>query len=384
LSTFAIGFLNEQGIMAAISLLGLISIVPYLLTLFFVALGIKKCKSPEHIISELPFISIIVAFKNEEKNVANCLKALINQDYPAEVAEIIAVDDHSSDNTLQMIQQLAVKNSQILVVDKPQLNLLKSSKKAALAAGVEASKGEILLFTDADCRPKPEWAKKMVSHYDDSTALVAGFSPQRSGESPLWDGFLLLDSLAAAAVAAASIGWQHGVTCSGRNLSYRTDILKKIGGYENLPNSVSGDDDFVLQAVSRLYDWKVKYSFENASHVPSIGPKNLSRFINQKTRHISASKEYSTKVQLAYFIYHVSNYCLWISAIFVSIHSLSIWPLIIKLAADSLLFITMAKSLKISWRIDAFFLWQLLFPFYHFIAGICGLLGYVTWKTDKD
>ena len=65
-----------------------------------------------------------------------------------------------------------------------------------------------MLFTDADCVPPRTWAKAMVSRFSKETGLVAGFSPQRAMGKKIWNGFLFLDSLAAAFVAAASIGRQ--------------------------------------------------------------------------------------------------------------------------------------------------------------------------------
>ena len=52
---------------------------------------------------ELPFISIIVAARNEEKNIGNCIQSLINQTYPESKFEIIVTDDHSTDNTVAVI-----------------------------------------------------------------------------------------------------------------------------------------------------------------------------------------------------------------------------------------------------------------------------------------
>ena len=55
----------------------------------------------------LPFISIIVAARNEEKYIEKCLTSLLSQDYPN--FEVIAVNDDSSDNTLKIMED--IKNS---------------------------------------------------------------------------------------------------------------------------------------------------------------------------------------------------------------------------------------------------------------------------------
>jgi cellulose synthase/poly-beta-1,6-N-acetylglucosamine synthase-like glycosyltransferase len=58
-------------------------------------------KSPEN---NLPFVSIIIAARNEEKNIGNCIQSIIDQTYPQNKFEVIITDDHSKDNTVYIIQ----------------------------------------------------------------------------------------------------------------------------------------------------------------------------------------------------------------------------------------------------------------------------------------
>ena len=96
----------------------------------------------------LPTISIVIAAKNEEKNIANCLKSIKLQTYPQEKIEIIVVDNNSTDKTKTIAQKYTNK-----VFNFPGLSSFKKIKNfrgAQLNFGVKKSKGEIIFFPDAD------------------------------------------------------------------------------------------------------------------------------------------------------------------------------------------------------------------------------------------
>ncbi len=59
----------------------------------------KKNTKANHLTENLPIVSVLVAARNEESNIALCLKSLINQNYPKEKLQILVGDDDSSDDT---------------------------------------------------------------------------------------------------------------------------------------------------------------------------------------------------------------------------------------------------------------------------------------------
>ena len=74
-----------------ITSIGILSVVIYLLILLYLITGIIRTKT--ELTDEQPFVSVIVAAHNEDKNIAVCLDSLLNQDYPEEKMEIIIVND---------------------------------------------------------------------------------------------------------------------------------------------------------------------------------------------------------------------------------------------------------------------------------------------------
>ena len=94
---------------------------------------------------EQPDVSVIVPARNEEANLANCLRSLVGQSGPS--YEIIVVDDHSSDRTGEMAKSFPVR-----VITADPLPEGWSGKCNACWSGAKVAKGKWLLFTDADTR----------------------------------------------------------------------------------------------------------------------------------------------------------------------------------------------------------------------------------------
>ncbi len=107
--------------------------------------------------ADMPFVSIVVPARNEEKHIERCLISLLSQDYPN--FEVIAIDDNSTDSTLKIMND--IKNNQKKTLANSQTEKLKilsvkgkpenwAGKTWASQQGYKESTGSILLFTDAD------------------------------------------------------------------------------------------------------------------------------------------------------------------------------------------------------------------------------------------
>ncbi len=97
-----------------------------------------------------PKVSVLVAARNEEKNIGRCIKYLLEQDYPD--FEVIAIDDRSEDKTGEIMDNLAKDNPdrlKVLHIENVADGWL--GKPNAMQQGVKLASGEYLLFTDADC-----------------------------------------------------------------------------------------------------------------------------------------------------------------------------------------------------------------------------------------
>ena len=137
-------------------LITLFLLVPYVMLMVYYRqswLGIKEFV-PDKVLDEreMPFISIIIAARNEEKNIGKCIQSLVHQTYPANKFEIIVTDDHSTDGTVSMINSFQKENIRVIhLADFIQDKILNSYKKKSIETALQFAKGELIITTDADC-----------------------------------------------------------------------------------------------------------------------------------------------------------------------------------------------------------------------------------------
>lgn len=113
-------------------------------------------------LASMPKVSILIAARNEEKNLAEALQSILQLDYPD--YEIIIVNDRSTDHTGEIIEQMACLHDKILPIHLTKLPSGWLGKNHALCCAAKESTGELLLFTDADIVMHPSTLQKAV-HY---------------------------------------------------------------------------------------------------------------------------------------------------------------------------------------------------------------------------
>lgn len=109
-----------------------------------------------------PPVSIIVPMRNEAAHADACLASLCAQEYPD--FEILAIDDGSSDETPQLLAQWAARDARVRVQRIEQLPEGWAGKAHAMHVGVTLTRGEWLLFTDADTCHAPHTLQVMMGH----------------------------------------------------------------------------------------------------------------------------------------------------------------------------------------------------------------------------
>ena len=186
----------------------------------------------------LPTLSIVVPAYNAASTLAACLLALSCQQI-GDNYEIILVDDGSTDSTLRIAQTYA-----------PDVTLLRQPHRGAAAArnaGIRAARGDIILFTDADCEPVPTWASPLVDAIRSGADGAKGTYRTRQR------------SLVARFVQAEYESKYRRMQGRTRidfidtySAAYRRDVLVQAGGFnENLPVDEDQELSFRLSKAGR-------------------------------------------------------------------------------------------------------------------------------------
>ncbi len=275
----------------------------------------KALKTPP-VRSDLRPVSIIIAAHNENDSLPELLTALIEQDYPHELLEIIVVDDRSTDGTsdtaLRYTDTLPLR---VIRIDTVPEGI--SPKKQALNAGITAARHELLLLTDADCLPRPSWIRGMSATLGSDMDVVIGLAPLSRNKSSA-SSYAAFESRRTAALAAAAAASGLPYMASGRSWGFTRTAYDACGGLPELYSHLGGDDDLLLQQMLR-HDVRVGVCMRQDSIVLSDAARSWSELTQQKLRHYSVSTAYRGRPALLLGLFVVSEIMTPIAAIALTI-----------------------------------------------------------------
>src|SRR5580704_2095041 len=121
-------------------------------------------------------VSAIIPARNEEASIARAVESVAAQ---AEIAEIIVVDDQSTDRTGAILAELAKRIPKLKILHTRALPPGWVGKNYAVALGADAAQGEWLLFTDADTYHYPGSTRRALMDAVDHNAVLVSYSPEQ-------------------------------------------------------------------------------------------------------------------------------------------------------------------------------------------------------------
>ncbi len=330
------------------------------------------------------FISVVVAFRNEEKYIGLLLNDLISQNYPGNQYELILVNDHSDDRSSEIVENYKSNNStRIICLNLPdQL----TGKKNAVNHGIKSSKGKYILTTDADCRVSENWINSFVqfSHLTGSPKFIIGLVDYGSSSGVL-QCLQNLEFLSLMASGAGAAGIRKPIYCNSANLMFYRDTYLEIKDPLKI-NIASGDDTFLLHHVKKLHPKDI-YVLKSTDAIVKTKPAvNLKDFVNQRIRWISKGKYYTdSHIILSSAIVILSNLTVlgWMIAALVNAHVFFIFPLIFKMIIDWIFMkpvLSFFNKRKLHYFIPIL---SILYPAYVLFFTIAGLSGNFTWKGRR-
>lgn len=242
-------------------------------------------------------VSVLIAARNEEENIARTIDCILNQDFPKENLELIIVDDHSTDSTAAIVRSYAdrgVRLLQLSIGDK-----LNSYKKYAITKAIEMSTGDIIITTDADCRMGKDWLRTVVQYFETHDSYLVSSPVLYSEEKTHFEELQTLEFMYLIGLGAAGIGNHSPTTCNGANLAYRKSVFFEMDGFNGIDNLASGDDELFLHKVAEKYAEKIGFCKSKEAIVYTDAKPDLKSFISQRKRWASKSTKYKNKKVVA-------------------------------------------------------------------------------------
>jgi len=247
------------------------------------------------------FISVIIPFRNEENNILKSLKSLQNQKYDNAKFEVIYVNDQSIDKSLKILRE-NIKKTNIKVISVPKNSALRGHKKKAIEYGIENSRGEIIVTTDADCTHTENWLSSLLSIFDKNTGFVSGPVEFNTGNS-FFEKLQKLEFAGLIITGAGLIGLGKPVICNAANLAFRKSVFYKVNGYTDNLNISSGDDEFLMQKIHKETNMQVKFCADKNAIAYTEPNKSVSQFYQQRKRWASKGLFYSDKFLVVKLIF---------------------------------------------------------------------------------
>lgn len=334
------------------------------------------------------FFSVVIPARNEEAAIAGCLRAILEQEYPGELREVIVINDHSTDQTETKIRalQLEYRNLKLVnLADHLQGKQLNAYKKKAIEIAIAQSSGQWIVTTDADCLAGPHWLYTLASFITQTqpvfVAAPVTFNPQPSFLSV----FQLLDFMSLQGITASSVSAGYHTMCNGANLAYRKDAFYAVGEFSGIDGIASGDDMLLMHKIKQKFPGKLGYLNAREAIITTDTMPDWKSFINQRIRWASKAGSYRDKsitctLALVYAV-NATLLALLLISPFVE-HGFRNWLLFImvKTVVEISFLAPVAKFYKSTATLWWFPLMQPFHILYTVVAGWLGKFGTYQWK----
>ena len=292
----------------------------YLLIILVFTSGWHRLKSfsLSHRHQNIP-LSVVVPFRNEAFVLKTLLEALLLQTYPAELLEIILVNDHSEDDSKTIIEKIIAENKaqNIWLIDSAG-----RGKKAALREGINTASGILIVTTDADCRPHKSWLSGLVALYEEKQPRLILGSVVYENETSLLQKLFSLDFISLVASGAGSAGVGLPFLGNAANLTFEKQIYLEAEANTMKTGFASGDDVFLIHYVKRRFGRKAIAFIKNKETiVRTPPPATLKAFLAQRIRWGSKARAYTQPwallVSFTIFIFNFLLTAILISSLFI-------------------------------------------------------------------
>ena len=331
-------------------------------------------------------ISVLVAVRNEASKIELLLNDLEKQSYSNSHFEVLIIDDHSEDNTFQIVQNF-IKTTTL------HLRLLKTEdevfgKKNAISEGIKNAVGALIVTTDGDCRVPSRWLELMENFYrEKNVKMITGGVVFFKGKT-LREKILGIEFASLIGSGAASLNMGYPNMCNGANFAYEKEAFIEVGGYGNSDTLASGDDEFLMHKIYKKYPKQVAFIKNKEAVVETEVPISWNAFFNQRMRWASKWGSYTYwHIKLLAFVIFGSNLVLIVNFLLCPLKNYPLFLFLFLLLSKILLEFLFLRSVLVYFggklNIVAFLITEMLYPFYVVLFALLGRTGKYKWKNRK-
>ena len=306
---------------------------------FFLLFSFSKEKQINNSKEKLP-VSVILYTKNNEQIIEESFSKLINQTYPN--FEVVIIDNASSDETPTILEELAVKFSNLKIVTVENNEAFWSNKKYALTLGVKAATHEHIIFTEVDSTPvSNNWLNSMAQKFSEEKEIIIGYTKYENKRFSFFGLLVRFEHLLHHILAFTNNKFGSAFNASEKNFGYTKSSFFKAKGYINhLKIQASHSDLFLKDATTKS---NTTYTVKPTSFMVKSLPDSFSEWFNNLQLKSFNKKYYKAKHQLIINLFSFSRVLFYPLAIILAILN---WKLIIPFIASYyvLFYLVVGKS----------------------------------------
>ena len=255
--------------------------------------------------SSPPRVSVVIPVYNGEKEIGGCLRSVLDQTYPRQDYEIIVVNNASTDRTAAIVAEFPVR-----LVDEPKRGVA-NARNAALAH----ARGELIVFTDADCVADSKWLEELVRAYDGGSNLggVGGYLANLDPQTPI-QYYIAERSLLAQELAIEDGPYSAPFVVTANALLPRQLILD-AGGFDPQCR-ISGED---ADLCWRIGDSGKRFILAPGAVVYHRHRPGVRQFCRWMYRYgigsVYLMKKHRQRYGIGHVFFDTDHYCIWTGAI---------------------------------------------------------------------
>ena len=332
---------------------------------------------------QLKKISVLIAARNEGKNIEKLLQSLYNQSFDKNYFEVIIVDDNSSDDTTEVAENFQNLHPEL------DLKLLKAEgqgKKQAISQALRAAENELVMVTDADCELPERWIEKMLAYYDKKDLKMLLGPVLLSPADTLFEKLQVLEHLSLIASTAGSAAIGMPVMCNGANMMYDRKSAIDAEVDRTDMNIASGDDMFLMERfIARYGNKAIGFFLNHDVIVKTATMPTLKAFFRQRRRWTSKTKAYTNwkiiATALTVLLFNLSIVFFFVAGFFMPVlWCFFVLYVILKTLIDFPILRRITAFMKQKKLKRWMFPLEFIYPFYVVFTAFAGLFANVKWK----